>query len=285
MNANYQKLPFDLRPDLYMDFWVRSDFFGFHWHYHPEIEICYVQQGYGQRLIGESVERFEAGDFVLVGSNLPHCWITDDVFNQSPEQMEIYVIHIDNQKIQHLFGLHEFKGIEQLLEQAKSGLAFDIEIDKSLLLSLQSYEKADGLSKILSLLQLLDNMTQSSSKKQLCTTAYIPEIGKHVEERILKVCQYIHESYKDKIALDELARISNMNTTAFCRFFKKVIGKTAIEYVNELRINSACSELRVSNKPINQIAYDNGFLSLSHFNKLFRQYNGRTPSSYREVFR
>lgn len=85
--------------------------------------------------------------------------------------------------------------------------------------------------------------------------------------------------------MDELANIVHMNNAAFCRFFKKVIGKTPMEYINELRINAATSEIRISTKPINQIAYENGFGSLSHFNKLFQKYHGKTPSVYRKIFR
>lgn len=285
MKANYQKLPLDMRPDLFMDFWVRSDFFGFHWHYHPEIEICYVKNGFGQRLIGESIERFTKGDLAIVGSNLPHCWITDDVFNQSDEQMEIFVIHIDVKKLEQLLAVHEFSKLKIFLEQAKSGFAFDVENEAILFKTLKRFEEARGFTKTLILFDLLNLMRTAATKRQLCQNTYIPETGKLVEERILNVCQHIHENYKCKITLETLAGIANMNITAFCRFFKKVIGKTAVEYINELRINAACSELMVSDKSINAIAYDNGFLSLSHFNKLFRLHNQRTPSEFRAVYR
>jgi AraC-like DNA-binding protein len=285
LKANYQKLPLDMRPDLFMDFWVRSDYFGFHWHYHPEIEICYVKNGFGQRLIGESIERFAKGDLAIVGSNLPHCWITDDVFNQSEEQMEIFVIQIDVKKLASLLAVHEFSKLKIFLEQAKSGFAFDVKEEIILFKTLKRFEETEGLTKTLVLFDLLDLMRKAQTKRQLCQNTYIPETGKLVEERILNVCQHIHEHYKDKIILETLANIANMNVAAFCRFFKKVIGKTAVEYINELRINAACSELIVSDKPINTIAYDNGFLSLSHFNKLFRLHNERTPSEFRAVYR
>lgn len=285
MKANYQKLPLDLRSELFMSFWVRSNLFGFHWHYHPEIEICYVKQGYGQRLVGESIERFEAGDFVVVGSNLPHCWISDEQFNQSSLQMEMYVIHIDIKKIAPLLSIHEFKNIHHFLEAARVGFSFDVETEPNLLKVLQSFEQKKGVYQSLELLHLLHQLSTSISKKQLCTSTYIPETGKQVEERILKICQYIHNHYKEKITLETLGRITNMNETAFCRFFKKVIGKTAMEYINELRINAASNELMISDKSINEIAYENGFSSLSHFNKLFKQYNQQTPSKYRKIYR
>ena len=81
MKLSYQNLKSDTNQYKINDFWVIENAFGVHWHYHPEIEICYVKQGFGHRIIGNSVQRFQEGDLVLVGSNLPHCWITEKAFN------------------------------------------------------------------------------------------------------------------------------------------------------------------------------------------------------------
>lgn len=268
-----------------MDFWVKSDFFGVHWHYHPELEICYVKQGFGQRIVGESVERFHAGDLVLLGSNLPHSWISDDAFAASPEQMEVYVIHLDPNKLNALLSLKEFKLLEDFLATSRSGIFFDLEEDEHLWELLYAFEEGEGLHKSLKLLELLLGMMEHKGQRLLCRNSYLPETGKRVESRIQRVCLYIHQHYKEKIKLDELAEIAHMNTSAFCRFFKKVLGKTAIEYIHELRINTATHELIVSDKAINQIAMDNGFLSLSQFNKLFKNHNQLTPSAYRRESR
>ena len=47
---------------------------GDRWHYHPEFEITHFSEGEGLRFVGESVQRFEALDTVLLGPYLPHCW-------------------------------------------------------------------------------------------------------------------------------------------------------------------------------------------------------------------
>ncbi len=283
MSANYQKLNLDLSASLYMDFWVRSDYFGFHWHYHPEIEICYVKQGYGQRIVGESIERFEAGDLVLLGSNLPHCWISDDAFNELSSQMEVYVIHLDVRKLMGQLAIQEWQELRQFLEQARMGFAFSLTKDPQLLKALRDFEQAEGMQKTLCLMTLLLLMYQAKARHSLCPSSYIPETGKQVEERIIRVCSYIHEHYREKISIATLAGMAHMNESAFCRFFKKVLGKTSIEYINELRINTASHELIMSTKPINQIALEQGFVSLSQFNQLFKRYNQMTPSAYRKA--
>src|SRR3954471_12747987 len=54
-------------------------------HYHPEIELVYIKESYGKRVIGDKIEPFFAGDLVLVGSNLPHVWLSDESFQQGLE--------------------------------------------------------------------------------------------------------------------------------------------------------------------------------------------------------
>ena len=46
------------------------------WHYHPELELVYVNGGSGKRQIGSHVSYYTNGDLILIGSNLPHCRCT-----------------------------------------------------------------------------------------------------------------------------------------------------------------------------------------------------------------
>src|SRR5665647_56280 len=49
-------------------------------HYHPELELVYVKQGQGKRIIGDKLDTFSQGDMVFIGSNLPHVWLNDESY-------------------------------------------------------------------------------------------------------------------------------------------------------------------------------------------------------------
>ena len=48
------------------------------WHYHPEIELVFVNGGSGKRQIGSHISYYTDGDLILIGSNLPHCGFTNE---------------------------------------------------------------------------------------------------------------------------------------------------------------------------------------------------------------
>lgn len=100
-------------------------------------------------------------------------------------------------------------------------------------------------------------------------------------ERLKKVLHYIQTNYNKKITIKDLAKVINMSEGHFCRFFKQMVHKTPIEYINYYRILRASSELELSTKKITQIAMDSGFDNFSYFIKIFKQHMNCTPSEYR----
>jgi transcriptional regulator GlxA family with amidase domain len=72
-----------------------------------------------------------------------------------------------------------------------------------------------------------------------------------------------------------------MTVPAFCRYFKKVTGKTFTKLVNEYRVVHATKLLSESQMSITEICYECGFNNFSHFNKLFKEFTGKSASKYR----
>ena len=49
-------------------------------HYHPELELVFIKEGYGNRIVGDKLDSFTAGEMAFLGSNLPHVWLNDEIF-------------------------------------------------------------------------------------------------------------------------------------------------------------------------------------------------------------
>ena len=286
MRANVQHLGLEEREHSFECYWVKAPRFGFHWHYHRALEITYVVKGRGTRLVGDNVAYFEAGDLVLLGSNLPHTWISDDEYNEGEDLMEVIVL----QFLPELFheswlALPEMRLIRQLLQKANRGIVFSESIGNEaglLLTQLVDQKHILGLQTVLGLFGVL------SEEKQpllLSSKGYAPSLNDVTEERLRVVCQYLHEHYTERITLATLAKLANMNASSFCRFFTKMTGQTVTEYLNDLRIGKACNLLIDQPAlPISQIAYLAGYNSQTLFNRNFRRKKGSTPSAFRERF-
>ncbi|HAA25913.1 MAG TPA: AraC family transcriptional regulator [Ruminiclostridium sp.] len=101
-------------------------------------------------------------------------------------------------------------------------------------------------------------------------------------ENIKRALEYIHKNFDRKIRLNDLARLSNMSEGHFCRFFKKLVRKTPVEYINYYRVNRAAKLLQNEDAKVIEIAMDVGFDSFSYFISMFKRYMKCTPSQYRK---
>ena len=97
------------------------------WHYHPEIELVYVNNGSGKRQVGLNLSNYNDGLLILVGSNLPHTGFTD-YFDD--ERKEVVIQFKENFLGDSLKEVFEFKNIFNLLKKSKKGIAFEGDIKK-----------------------------------------------------------------------------------------------------------------------------------------------------------
>ena len=97
--------------------------------------------------------------------------------------------------------------------------------------------------------------------------------------------RYIRDNYFENISVERLAKLCGLSKCYFCRLFKLVIGKTAIEYLREYRIKVAHSLLENSDRSISQIAVECGFADYNYFGRCYKQYYGMSPGKHREASR
>ncbi len=103
-------------------------------------------------------------------------------------------------------------------------------------------------------------------------------------ESVKTVLAYIREHYHEKLYVRDLASLSSMNEQYFCRFFKKAVGKSPIDYINDVRLTRVIHLLETSEMPVTQICLECGFNNIGNFQRLFRRKTGTTPLQYRKHF-
>jgi AraC-like DNA-binding protein len=99
---------------------------------------------------------------------------------------------------------------------------------------------------------------------------------------ITRARQFIQDHQTDDLSLAEVARAVNTSTFYFCKLFKKATGLNFTEYISQLRIEKAKNLLLNPNLRVSEIAYETGFQTLTHFNRVFKHLANQSPSSYRK---
>src|SRR5213596_2141779 len=98
---------------------------------------------------------------------------------------------------------------------------------------------------------------------------------------VARAKQFIARNQDNAICLATVAKAVNTSTFYFCKLFKRATGLTFTDYLARVRVEKAKALLLNRNRRISEIAYDVGFQSLTHFNRIFRKLVGASPSSYR----
>ena len=101
---------------------------------------------------------------------------------------------------------------------------------------------------------------------------------------IKTVLSYITDHYHEKLYVQDLASQVNMNEQYFCRFFKRSIGKTPIDYINDYRLNKVIRLLETGDAQITEICLECGFNNMGNFQRLFKRKTGITPLQYRKLY-
>lgn len=248
------------------------------WHFHLEFELIYIANGSGKRHIGQHISYYRSGDLMFLGPNVPHLTLG----GQSKKEQRKIVVRLKEDFLGHDFlKTPEMVGINQLLEKAKKGIIFSPRVKRDIGERLEYLLQLPQFPKLLSLLDILQSLAQSEEYELLNAEGITVEVNVQERDRMIVIHEYIQEHYQDSITLDEIAQAVNMTVPAFCRYFKKLTHTTFTKFVNEFRIAQACKLIAEEDMTIAALAFEVGFNNLSHFNKMFREIVGKSPTEYR----
>jgi AraC-like DNA-binding protein len=249
------------------------------WHYHPEIELVYVNGGSGKRQIGSHISYYTDGDLILIGSNLPHCGFTDE---HTGNKNEIVIQMKPDFLGNDFFNIPEMKNILTVLNQAKAGIAFNGESKRIIGSKIEKMVNESKFERLLTILKVLNKLGKAKDFKILNADGFALEMQVQDNDRINVIFNYVKDHFHEPITLEEVSNLVSMTEPSFCRYFKKMTNKTFTNFVNEYRLVHASKLLAEKPISISEICFESGFNNFSHFNKSFKAYTGKSASQYRQ---
>ncbi|MDE6203094.1 MAG: AraC family transcriptional regulator [Lachnospiraceae bacterium] len=249
-------------------------YFPLHWH--EELEILYPLNGAADITIEGKKFRLLNKHMLVVESRKVHSTYTYD-------ELSMFVcIHVSKKHIRQYFPEIDSYQILCTPENAS---------DEQFPLYRNACELLEALTRLYMeepptyrmeaegiVLQIVSRLIRFFSVKQPqpCHSSDTPAM-----ERIRDVITYVEEHFREPVALDDAASLLGLGREYFCRFFKRNMGMTFLNYLNEVRLAHAYADLLNTNAPISEVMEANGFTNQKLFNSSFKTLYGCTPSSIR----
>lgn len=237
-------------------------------HMHQAVEMLYVMGGLIRLRVFEKIFELRKDDVIVINSNHRHSWT-------ELESSHVCIIHFDysmllefmEKKIIFFYcnssmeKSERYEGIRSIMEDFFSECAVNMDG--------MTFQKKGLLYRLLHYLvsYFMTNMDAVSSKEG--------------NLRIEGMLQYINANYNRTIPLQEISEAMHMAPTSFSRFFKKNVGMTYVEYINNIRLHFALEDILYTVRPVSWIAHTHGFTNASAFCRIFKETYGIPPLAFR----
>lgn len=255
------------------------------WHAHEEYELHLITATRGKAFVGDHIGDFKAGDLFMTGPNLPHNWITDQVWSE-PVAIRDMLVQFSHSSVEKLAeGFPEFAQVLQMLKLAQSGILFEGFNPTFARGHMEAIRDNKGAERILAFVRFLVRLNEHAEKKTLSSAKLIQPEGGSKQARIAGVVDYIVKNFSEGLTLAQAAEMAGMTEITFSRNFQAVTGHSFVVFLNRIRIGEACGMLYASDDQIIMIAEMAGFKNLANFNRHFLKLKGMTPSEYRDTAR
>lgn len=254
------------------------------WHWHEEVEFSLIRQGRLRVTLSGRQYTIQPGEGFFLNANVLHAMEPAD-----PGEAVVWDSHMLHPMLLGGFSksLFDTKYVAPVLRNKRFDLirfSGETQRQQSILELLRQVTQVQGtefeefqtrnlFSEIwLLLLQEMRELEQQSGALRPVS-----------QERIRMMLEYIHEHYREKLTLEQIAAAAIVSERECLRCFRSCIGKTPFAYLVDYRLQMAEQLLRTTEKTITEIALDTGFSGSAYFTKLFRELRKMTPSQYRKA--
>lgn len=253
-------------------------------HWHAQIEICYVQDGFAQYEMSNRVFEVRAGNVALFWGGLPHKLVN---FSSGSTLESIHL------PILQFFRLRLTDDIRQKLMQGAVLLTTgNIDEDRHAFARWCAYFRSEDPKRIAHateelLLRIERIALEPYELIEVLTPndAAVETPDQSSFDKIRLITEFVTGHFREEIDATSIAECANIHPKYAMSVFKKSTGVTLNQYVQLLRLSYAQAQLMRDGDSILNIAMDSGFGSLSNFNRAFRKHTGVTPSEFKRQMR
>ena len=253
----------------------------FMWHWHPEIEITYVQKGTMCYKVNHIVYHLKEGDIVFNNSGALHSGTME---NQ--KDCAYIPVTFDSRLIYGFFqSTVNSKYVDPVIQDS---MLPAICIDQS-----EPWHKPfrEYLLRIIDLDEKKPDFyelditicLQSMWRLLLEHITYEPQASRENSleyDRIKKILSYIEENYQNKITLNDIAGHIHLCESECTRLFKRHMNTTLFAFLQEYRIERSLEFLQ-ADQPVSAVADKAGFSDPNYYSKVFAKIKGCSPREYR----
>lgn len=259
-------------------------------HDHDFIEFAYIESGKGYHIVGGQRDNIKKGDFFIFNAKVPHeyaaegdrpiviynCIFKPEFIDSSFEECRDFV------DIAYHYLFHSFYSEDDPKDFIKLTGAKSGKIEAILENMYDEYETgANGYMQILKseLIKLLI----------LAFRLYTEDAAQVQSSPVLKKlvvdssAEYMRSHYASPITCEFLAERSYLSVSYFNKVFKTETGKTALKFLQDIRMKKAAELLRTTDMSTSDVGYSVGYSDTKHFYRLFRTATGQTPGEYRRA--
>lgn len=252
---------------------------------HVEYEIHLIRKGTGHFKIGGQIGKFKAGQVSIIGSQVPHDWVSDLRKNQIIKERDV-VIQFSREwieKVKHV--IPEVSDFEKILDQAQRAIIFAESAAEILGPLINTLTKTTGIEQVTQFFEILNKMSQSleAERQYILEDSYSIESTPQARLVAEKGVSYIFTNIDKKILLSDAAKLSFMSESTFSRIFKLASGLNFSEMIRKLRIENGCKLLSTTDLSVSTIAQKSGFQNQSNFNRQFLKETQITPRQFRSL--
>ncbi len=239
-------------------------------HWHPEVEIAYVESGKLEYTVNEKKYILNAGEAMLVNrlelhgaTMLEECTWYAILFD--PKLVYSFDESSIKRKIFENSPFHNIMLSEKSIRMIKELIALDSEAT--------TYELKALNSLINVYIDIFDNLNIES----------ISSSSKTANLRVKKILDFISNNYNQRIQIEDISKELGLCRSEVCKLFKDNLNTTFTEYLSKIRIEKAIELLESKETNVSQISELVGFNSPSYFTEIFKKYFKVTPLEYRKV--